>query len=87
MGNFQAIEQEEKVFKMDEQRNEIYESIKAIEEIKSEEGQQELADLTEKFEATFNEDSDDEDGISDKNVILTKLPWAKLERAEDKESL
>ena len=43
--------------------------------------------MTEKFEATFNEDSDDEDGISDKNVILTKLPWAKLERAEDKESL
>ena len=32
-------------------------------------------------------DSDDEDGISDKNVILTKLPWASLEKAEDKVSL
>ena len=64
MGNFQAIADEEKVFKMDEARNEIYESIKSIEDIKSEDGQKELAELTEKFESTF-EDSDDEDGISD----------------------
>ena len=64
MGNFQAIQDEEKVFKMDEARNEIYESIKFIEDIKSEDGQQELAQLTEKFESTFD-DSDDEEGVSD----------------------
>ena len=33
MGNFQAIQDEEKVFKMNEARTEIYESIKFIEDI------------------------------------------------------
>ena len=33
MGNFQAIQDEEKVFKLDEARNEIYENIKFIEDI------------------------------------------------------
>ena len=28
----------------------------------------------------------DEDGISDKDVIYTKLPWETLERAEDKDA-
>ena len=81
-----AIEQEEKGLRMNEARNEIYASISEIEDIKSNEGKAALAHLTEKFEKTFEPESDDEDGISDKDVIYTKLPWETLERAEDKDA-
>lgn len=74
-----AIEQEEKSLRMNEERNEIFEYIMAIEDIKSEEGQQELKYQTEKFEKTFLPESDDEDGISDKDVVYTKLPWDSIE--------
>jgi hypothetical protein len=32
------------------------------------------------MEATFAKDSDDEDGISDKDVMFTKLPWEHIEK-------
>jgi len=56
--------------------------------MKSEEGREKLKKLTEKFEKTFEPDSDDDESntISDKDVVLTKLPWADLEREDDKNS-
>ena len=72
---------------MQESRNEVIEQLNEIEDINSDYGQEELNKLTERFEQTFAQDSDDEDGISDKDVIYTKLPWATLERAEDKNKL
>lgn len=70
-----AIEQEEKQLRMNEERNEIYEIISSIDDIKSENGMEALKYQTERFEKTFLPDSDDEDGISDKDVAFTKLPW------------
>ena len=35
------------------------------------------------MEQTFAGDSDDEDGISDKDVLFTKLPWANIEAKGD----
>lgn len=32
-------------------------------------------------------DSDDEDGISDKDIMFTKLPWADVEASADKEKV
>ena len=87
MGNFQAIQEEEKVFKMQESRNDIIDNLNEIEDVHSQWGQDELKELTERFEETFAQDSDDEDGISDKDVIYTKLPWATVERQEDKTRL
>ena len=81
-----AIEQEEKPLRLTEARNEIYQMILDIEDVKTDEGQALLNQLTEQFERTFEPESDDEDGISDKDVIHTKLPWASLERAEDKDA-
>ena len=76
MGNmFSAIEQEEKALRMQEDRNAIYEQINEIEDMQTDAGRRELAYLTDQFEKTFAGDSDDEDGISDKDVILTKMPW------------
>lgn len=72
---------------MAEARNDIFEEIKMIEDIESEEGQKLLEDVTERFEATFNQEGDNEDGISDQHVILTKMPWATLESASDKAAL
>jgi len=80
-----AIEAEERQLRREETRKEIYEEIDEIEDIKTDEGIKYLQACTERFERTFlPENSDDEDGISDKDVILTKLPWETLERAEDK---
>ena len=76
MGNmFSAIEQEEKALRMQEDRNAIYEQINEIEDMQTDAGRRELAYLTDQFEKTLAADSDDEDGISDKDVILTKMPW------------
>ena len=87
MGNmFTAIEQEEKALRMQEDRNSIYEQINEIEDMQTDAGRRELAYLTEQFEKTFAADSDDEDGISDKDVIHTNMPWHDM-REEDKESL
>ena len=87
-GMLSAIEQEEKGLRMNEERNEIYEQINIMEpdDFKTEEGKAQISSLTERFEKTFAPDSDDEDGISDKDVIYTKLPWEQVERAEDKEA-
>ena len=90
MGNmfvFSAIEQEEKALRMQEDRNNIYEQINEIEDIQTDAGKREIAYLTEQFEKTFAADSDDEDGISDKDVIFTSMPWADLQREEDRENL
>ena len=70
-----AIEQEEKPLRLEEERQEIYQLINLIEDPKSDEGQKALAYYTESFEKSFEPESDDEDGISDKDVIYTKLPW------------
>lgn len=45
-GMLTAIEQEEKSLRMNEERNEIYEYIAAIYDIKSDEGQAELKYIT-----------------------------------------
>lgn len=80
-----AIEKEEKELRRNEERNEIYEAINEIENIKTEDGLRALQHYTEAFERTFlPDDSDDEDGISDKDVIFTKLPWDNIEQAKDK---
>ena len=87
MGNvFTAIENEEKELRLSERRTELYQEIDDIWDIKSEEGREELKQITEKFEKTFEPDSDDDEttGISDKDVVFTKLPWEDLEREEDK---
>ena len=44
---FSSIEAEEKVLRKDENRNEIYEAIEDIDDIKSEAGLKKLAELTE----------------------------------------
>ena len=83
-----SIESEEKALRLQERRNNIYDEIKEIEDIKDEYGVARLKHLTEKFEHTFEEeDGDDEGGQSDKNVIYTKMPWADLDREEDKNQL
>ena len=88
MGNpFSAIEAEEKALRMNEARAEIYETVSYIENIDSEDGLAILKKLTEKMEKTCGGDSDDEEGISDKDNMLTKLPWDEVERAEDKEKV
>ena len=88
MGNpFSAIEAEEKVLRMNEERNEIYEVICQVPDIEAEYGQAILKRQVERLEKTFTGDSDDEDGVSDKDVVYTKLPWEEVERAEDKESI
>lgn len=84
-GMISAIEVEEKQLRMNEERNEIFEYITNIDDIKSEEGLQTLKYQTERFEKTFVPDSDDEDGISDKDVVFTKLPWDNIEQTEKKE--
>ena len=80
-----VIEEEEKGLRMNEERNEIYEYIAAIDDIKSEEGKAALKYQTERFEKTFLPDSDDEDGISDKDMVYTKLPWDDIEQSQEKE--
>ena len=70
--------------RLEEKRTEIYEMIQAIEDINSEEGQSQLAYITERFESTFNDLSDDEDGISDKNVILSKIERRRLNQLSNR---
>ena len=83
-GAWSAIEQEEKVLRRQEAQNDIIEEINMIEDIESEYGQSLLKRYTEEFEKTFAAESDDEDGISDKDLVYTKLPWESLEREEEK---
>ena len=66
-GIFSAIETEEKALRRQETRNEIYDSIRCIDEIDTEDGRAILKDLTEEFEKTFDADSSDEEdgGVSD----------------------
>ena len=87
---FPSIEKEEKKLRMSEDRAEIIDLINSIEDPKSEEGQQDLKFYTELFEKTFSPDEESEDeegGVSDVNVINTKLPWEDLENPEDKQAL
>ena len=83
-----AIEAEEKVLRQTEARNEIYELINEMEadEFKQEEGKIRLQNYTERFEKTFAPESDDEDGITDKDHVYTKLPWDQIERSEEKDA-
>jgi len=81
-----AIEQEEKQLRLTEERNDLFEYITAIDDIKSDSGKESLRLYTERFEQTFAPDSDDEDGISDKDLVFTKLPWEQLESAADKDA-
>ena len=40
----------------------------------------------ERFEASFAPDSDDEDGITDKDLVYTKLPWESIENSGEKDA-
>ena len=77
-----AIEAEEKPLRMKEERNDIYELINALDDVKSEGGKELLRIYTERFEKTFAPDSDDEDGISDDVVRNSErlVPQIELQR-------
>ena len=86
MGNpFSAIEAEEKALRMSEERADIYDVISNIDKIDTEYGLDQLSIQTKKMEKTMEGDSDDEDGISDKDIMCTKLPWEDVENSADKE--
>ena len=84
-GMHSAIEQEEKELRMKEEQNEILELITYIQDIKSEQGVEQLEALTKRFERTFEVHEDDEDGVSDQNHVYTKLPWDGMVEEEQKE--
>ena len=91
MGNMMgAIEAEEKELRLQEKRNDILQMVSELDDITTEEGLEDLAHYQQKYAKTYSQDgqeADDESSSTSKPKVVTELPWADLEKAEDRTAL